>query len=80
MYTQTHTRGIYKMTQINPAMKQKHTHRLRERTYGCGGEGWEEGLVREVGMDTHTQLYFKWIIHKVLLCSTGNSAQCYMAA
>ena len=31
-------------------------------------------------MDMYTQLYLKWIIKKDLLYSTGNSAQCYMAA
>ena len=31
-------------------------------------------------MDMYTQLYSKLIINKVLLCSTGNSAQCYVAA
>ena len=30
-------------------------------------------------MDMYTLLYFKWIINKVLLYSTGNSAQCYVA-
>jgi len=25
-------------------------------------------------------LYLKWITNKVLLCSTGNSAQCYVTA
>ena len=28
-------------------------------------------------MDMYTQLYLKWINNKVLLCSKGNSAQCY---
>ena len=27
----------------------------------------------------HTLLYFKWITNKVLLNSTKNSAQCYVA-
>ena len=31
-------------------------------------------------MDMYTLLYLKWIINKDLLCSTGNSAQCYVAA
>ena len=31
-------------------------------------------------MDMYTLLYLKWIIKKDLLCSTGNSAQCYVAA
>ena len=31
-------------------------------------------------MDMYTPLYLKWIIDKDLLYSTGNSAQCYVAA
>ena len=34
---------------------------------------------REFGMDTYMLLYLKWITNKVLLYSTGNSAQCYVA-
>ena len=44
------------------------------------GEGWGEGIVRELGMDMYTLLYLKWIINKDLLYSTGNSAQGYLAA
>ena len=51
-------------------MKQKQTHRLQE---------WE-GIVREFGMDMHTRLCLKWITNKVVLYSTWNSAQCYVAA
>ena len=36
-------------------------HRFREWAYGCQREGWEEGIVREFGMDMYTQLYLKWI-------------------
>ena len=39
-------------------------------------EGWEEGIVRECGMDVCTLLYLKWVANKDLLCSAGNSAQC----
>ena len=28
----------------------------------------------------YTVLYLKWITNKVLLCNTGNFAQCYVAA
>ena len=45
-----------------------------------GREGWGVGIVREFGMDMYTLLYFKWITNKDLLNSTGNSAQCYVAA
>ena len=44
------------------------------------GEGWGEGLDGEFGTDMYTLLYLKWIISKDLLYSTGNSAQCYVAA
>ena len=43
-------------------------------------EGWWEGLVREFGMDMYTLLYLKWKTNKVLLYSTGHSAQRYVAA
>ena len=39
-----------------------------------------EGIVGEFGIDTCTLLYLKWINNKDLLDSTGNSAQCYVAA
>ena len=41
---------------------------------------WGEGIVRELGKVIYTLLRSKWIINKDLLYSTGNSAQCYMAA
>ena len=44
------------------------------------GERWREGIVREFGIDMYTLLYFKKIANKDLLYSTGNSAQCYVAA
>ena len=39
-----------------------------------------KGIVREFEMGRCTLLYFKWITNKVLLYSTKNSAQCYLAA
>ena len=39
-----------------------------------------EGIVREFGIYTYTLLYLKWTTNKDLLCSTGNSAQCPVAA
>ena len=47
------------------------THTLREWTSGCPEERWEEGIVREFGMDLCTLLYLKWITNKDLLNSTG---------
>ena len=41
------------------------------------GEGWREGIVRDLGKVMCTLLYLKWITNKDLFCSTGNSAQCY---
>ena len=43
-------------------------------------EGWWEELVREFGIDLYTLLYLKCKTNKDLLCSTGNSAQCHVAA
>ena len=44
-------------------------------------QGWGEGIVREFGMNMYTLLYLKWISNKDLLVhSTWNSAQCYVAA
>ena len=44
------------------------------------GEEWGEEIVKEFGINMHTLLYLRWITNKVLLYSTGNSAQCYVAA
>ena len=60
---------------MNLFTKQKETHRLRKQTYGCQGEG----VVKDFGKVMYTLLYLKWIT-KDLLYSTGNSAQCYVAA
>ena len=38
----------------NELIIQKVTHRLKEGTYGLPGEGWEEGIVREFGIDIYT--------------------------
>ena len=45
-------------------------------SYGC----WGEGIVRNFGKVVYTLLYLKYITNKNLLYSTGNSAQCYVAA
>ena len=65
---------------MNLLKKHKQTHRLREQTFGCCRERWGKGTVRESGINMYTLLYLKWITSKVLLASTGNSAQCYGAA
>ena len=38
------------------------------------------GIVRESGMDMDTLLYVTWRTSKDLLSSTGDSAQCHVAA
>ena len=58
--------------------KQKEIQRLRQQTYGCQGEEWGKGIVREFGMDMYTLIYLKWITNKDLLYSTGNSVQYYV--
>ena len=67
------------MIQRNLLTKQKETHRLREQTCHCYGEGWGEGI-RTFGMDMYTQVYLKGMTNKDLLYSTRNSVQCYVAA
>ena len=44
------------------------------------GEGCREVIIKEFGMERYTLLYLKWITNNVLQYSTGNSAQCYVAA
>ena len=59
---------------MNLITKQNETH--REQTYDCQ-DGWDSQGAWD-GQDT--LLYFKRIINKGLLTSTGNSVQCYVAA
>ena len=63
---------------MNLLTKHKETHRVREWTYGCQGEGWEEEIVREFGMDICTVLYlflylfiyFNWRLITLQYCSS----------
>ena len=61
---------------MNLLTKQKETHRLRKRIYGCQGKG----IVRDFGKVMYTLLYSKWITNKDLLYSTWKFAQCYVPA
>ena len=45
-----------------------------------GGKDGEERIVGEFGIDRYSLLYLKWIANRDLLYSTGNFAQCYVAA
>ena len=65
------------MIQTNLFPKQKQTD-LESELVVVLGEGWR--LDREFWINVYTLLYLKWITNKDLLCSTGNSAQCYVAA
>ena len=57
---------------MNLVKKQKDTHRLRERTYGCQGKR----IVREIEMDMYILLYSKWITNKDLLYRHGTLLMC----
>ena len=46
----------------------------------ASGEGCGKEIVKEFGIQLYTLLNLKEITNKDLLCSTGNSAQCYLAA
>ena len=37
-------------------------------------------MVREFGTNMYTLIHLKQVTNKVLLCSTGDSVQCYVAA
>ena len=58
-----------------------HNQKKKQQHNSCGGWGvWEEGTVREFGIDMYTLLYLKWTTNRDLPHSTGNSAQCFVAA
>ena len=60
---------------MNLLTKQKQTHRHREQTCGCQGEGAEGGMEGEFGTSRCKLLHIEWINNKVLLYSTGNYIQ-----
>ena len=49
---------------------------LKKWPHGC----WGKGTVRDFGKVVYTLLHLKWVTNKDLLYSTGNSAQCSLAA
>ena len=63
---------------MNSFTKQKKTQTQRMNLRLQRRKDW--GIDREFGMDMYTLLYLKQITNKDLLYSTGNSAQCYVAA
>ena len=68
------------MIQMNLFTKQKQTHRFREQIYGCQEKGERNGQLGALEL-TYRHAIFKMdnLTNKVLLYSTGNSAQCYVA-
>ena len=64
---------------MNLFTKQKQPHRLKRMNLQLPVRE-NGGKRQEVWIDVYTLLYLKWITNKVLLYSTGNSAQCYVAA
>ena len=55
--------------------KQKQTHRHREETCGCQGEGFGGRIDGEVGISRCKLLYREWINSKVLLYNTRSYIQ-----
>ena len=64
------------MIQIHLLTKQTE---FKNKLVVLGGR-MKERDIREFGMDMYARLYLKWITNRALLQSTGNSAQCYVAA
>ena len=65
---------------MNLFTRQKQTHRFREQIYGCQGKGERNGQLGTLEL-TRIHAIFKMdnLTNKVLLYSTGNSVQCYVA-
>ena len=63
------------MTEMNLSTKQKQTHRQREQTCDCQGEGGRRMMDWEFGISRCKLLRIGWINNKVLLYSTGNYTQ-----
>ena len=60
---------------MNSQNRKRHTD--LENDLMVSGREW---VVRDFGKVMYTLLYLKWITNKDLLCSTWNSAQCYVPA
>ena len=78
-----HKMDVSSETGVNLTLKVLFSNRLTDLENELMITRWgrmEEGIVRGCGLDMYTLLYLKWITNKVVLYSTGNSAQCYVAA
>ena len=60
---------------MNLPMKQKQSHRNREETCACQGEGLGGEMEWKVGFNRCKLLLIKWIDNKILLFSTENNIQ-----
>ena len=65
--------------QISLFTKQNILTNLENELLVAGGRMGKE-IVRDFGVNMYTLSYLKQITSRVLLYSTGNSAQCYVAA
>ena len=63
---------------INEPFHRKENHKLREQTCGCKGEGGDNGMDWEFGVNRRKLLPLEWISNEILPCSTGNYVQSLM--
>ena len=63
------------MIQMNISMKEKQTHKHREQTCGCQGEGSGGEIHWEFGVSRCKLLHRECVNNKVLLYSTQNHVQ-----
>ena len=78
-----HVRKIaqtWNLSTIKKVLLETNSQTQRTNSWFLGGKDVGEGIVREFGIYTYTLLYLKWMTNKDLLCSSGNSAQCPVAA
>ena len=68
--------GILNMTQMNLSTEQKQTHRCREQTCGCQGQGGEEKMDWEFGDQQKKTIIYRMDKQQgPTLYSTGNYIQ-----
>ena len=70
-----HMISLVNMAQMNLSTKRKRTHRHREQTCGCQGDGRMSGMDCKFGVGRCKLLLVESISSEVLLYSTGNCIQ-----
>ena len=60
---------------MNLSVKEKQTHRHREKTCGCQGWGMRKGWIESLGLAYANYYIWNGYNNKVLLYSTGNYIQ-----